>query len=129
MIGAKPAKKPKAFARWRYSVRWALPHLPCPGPRELAAAEVEAGDPCPPEVEAFWKAGAGYAVSIDFQAPAVVRSWSAEAKARVRRGNLEKRLQRRAPLFAAELFAREIESRPGYYQGEDFKTNLPESTQ
>ena len=52
MIGAKPSKKPRALARWRYSVRWALPHLPGPGPRELAAAEVDAGAPCPPEVEA-----------------------------------------------------------------------------
>ncbi len=128
MIGAKPSKKPRALARWRYSVRWALPHLPCPGPRELAAAEVDAGAPCPREVEALWKPGAGYCISIDFQAPAVARRWSTEAKARVRRKNLEKRLQRRAPLFAAELFAREIESRPGYYEGEDFKTNLSGTT-
>ena len=128
MIGAKPSKKPQALARWRYSVRWALPHLPCPGPRELAAAEVDAGAPCPPEVEAFWKPGAGYCVSLDFQ-PAELRRWSTEAKARVRKRNLEKRLQRRVPLFAAELYAREINSRPGYYQGEDFKTKLTESTQ
>ena len=59
MIGAKPSKKPRALARWRYSVRWALPHLPCPGPRELAAAEVDAGAPCPREVEALWKPDAG----------------------------------------------------------------------
>lgn len=114
MIGAKPSKKRKAFARWRYSVRWALPHLPCPAPRELAAAEVDAGAACPPEVEAFWKPGAGYAVSLEFGAPAVIRRWSAEANASMRRRNLEKRLQRNAPLFAAELFAREIDNRPGY---------------
>lgn len=129
MIGAKPSKKPQALARWRYSVRWALPHLPCPGPRELAAAEVDAGAACPPEVEAFWKPGAGYAVSIDFQAPAVIRRWSKEAKGRARRKRLETRLMRRAPLFAAELIARELESRPGYYQGEDFKTNLSGTNQ
>ncbi len=51
---------------WRYSLRWGLPHRPCPGPHELAAAEVPAGQQCPPEVANLWRPGTGYVVCIDF---------------------------------------------------------------
>lgn len=104
--------------KWRYSLRWALPHQPCPGLAELVSAEVEPGQPCPQAVAALWKPGTGYAVCLDFQQPDTMRRWSQEARARVRRNNLAKRLRKQAPLFADELMAREIESRPGYYAGE-----------
>ena len=104
---------------WRYSLRWGLPHRPCPGPFEQAAAEVLPGAPCPAEVEALWKPGAGYVVSVDFQHPdATSRRWSKEAKAHVRQRNLAGRLQRDVPLFAYELFSRETAQRPAYYAGE-----------
>lgn len=106
--------------RWRYSLRWGLPHRPCPGAFELATAEVLPGKPCPPEVAALWKPGAGYVVCLDVQQPdAVVRRWSKEAKARVRRRSLAARLQRTVPLFAEELFARETAQRSAYYAGEN----------
>lgn len=107
------------MAIWRYSLRWGLPHRPCPGTHELAAAEVPAGWPCPPEIEALWKPGSGYVVSIDFgHSASGVRRWSNEAKSRARLRNLAERLQRQAPLFADEFFARETAQRPGYYAGE-----------
>ncbi|MCW0137720.1 hypothetical protein OIU92_31205 [Escherichia coli] len=43
--------------------------------------------------------------------------WSEERKAAVRRRNLEKRINRHAPLFADELIARELAERPDYFQG------------
>ncbi|HEN9586315.1 hypothetical protein [Escherichia coli] len=46
-----------------------------------------------------------------------VRRWSEERKAAVRRRNLEKRINRHAPLFADELIARELAERPDYFQG------------
>ncbi|MFU2883567.1 theronine dehydrogenase [Pseudomonas aeruginosa] len=69
---------------WRYSLRWSLPHKPCPGPLELAAAEVPAGDQCPPVVADLWKPGTGYAVCVDFPQPAEIRRWSDERKAQAR---------------------------------------------
>lgn len=105
---------------WRYSLRWGLPHQPCPGDFEIASAEVAPGEPCPAAVSDLWKAGTGYVVTVDFQqADIPVRRWGKEAKAKVRRGNLAKRLQRHAPLFADELFVREIERRPAYFAGEN----------
>ncbi len=105
---------------WRYSLRWGIRHRPCPGAFELAAAVVPAGAACPPEVEAPWRPGAGYFVTIDFEPPAgAARRWSNAAKARVRQRNLAARLQCQAPLFAAELFARETARRPCYYAGEN----------
>lgn len=114
------ARRPlPAGLMWRYSLRWGLPHTPCPGAFELAAAEVPPCDPCPAAVEALWKPGAGYVISIDFQQPeGAMRRWSKEAKARVRQRNLAARLQRQVPLFADELFSRETARRPAYYAGE-----------
>ncbi|EHC86922.1 hypothetical protein LTSERUB_3305 [Salmonella enterica subsp. enterica serovar Rubislaw str. A4-653] len=36
--------------KWRYSLRWKLPHRPCPGPHELVSEVVEAGQPAVSEV-------------------------------------------------------------------------------
>ncbi|MCZ8817024.1 hypothetical protein OM358_21115 [Escherichia albertii] len=58
-----------------------------------------------------------YAVCLDFISDRPVRRWSEERKAAVRRRNLEKRINRHAPLFADELIARELAERPDYFQG------------
>lgn len=106
---------------WRYSIRWGLPHIPCPGSDVLGSAEVAPGQPCPAELESLWKPGAGYVVALDFQLPdAPMRRWSKEAKGRVRRNNLAKRLQRQVPLFADELYERETTKRPAYFAGENY---------
>lgn len=102
---------------WRYSVRWGLPHKPCPGAFELAAAEVPAGSPCPEAVRAHWKPGTGYAVCLDFPQAAPVRRWSEDRKAAARKRNLTRRVERAAPLFADELIARELAARPDYFAG------------
>nr|NZD11290.1 hypothetical protein [Escherichia coli] len=54
---------------------------------------------------------------LDFISDRPVRRWSEERKAAVRRRNLEKRINRHAPLFADELIARELAERPDYFQG------------
>lgn len=116
------AKKAPALL-WRYSVRWGLPHLPCPGPVELAAVEVPAGtrwENCPPEIRAHWKPGTGYAVSLDFPPAGPVRRWSDARRADVRRRNLAKRIERDAPLFADELIQRELSASPEYFSGKRF---------
>lgn len=64
-----------------------------------------------------WVAGAGYAVCVDFPDERQVRRWSDERKAAARRRNLERRVNRMAPLLAEELIARELERRPDYFRG------------
>lgn len=103
--------------KWRYSLRWKLPHRPCPGPHELVSEVVEAGQPAPESVMARWVAGAGYAVCVDFLDERQIRRWSDERKAAARRRNLARRVNRIAPLFADELIERELETRPEYFRG------------
>lgn len=95
--------KQKPAPLWRYSLRWSLPHRPCPGPLELAVAEVLAGARCPPEVSALWRPGTGYAVCLDFPQAQAVRRWSDEQRVAVRKRNLVRRVERAAPLFADEF--------------------------
>lgn len=114
MDGAE--QTPGGGVKWRYSLRWKLPY-PCPGEHELVSEVVEAGQPAPASVMSRWVAGAGYAVCLDFISDRPVRRWSEERKAAVRRRNLEKRINRHAPLFADELIARELAERQDYFQG------------
>ncbi|MDS0912248.1 theronine dehydrogenase [Escherichia coli] len=107
--------------KWRYSLRWILPRTPCPGPQELASEVVEAGKPAPESVLSRWVPGAGYAVCVDFLDERQVKRWSDERKAAVRRRNLERRVNRIAPLFADELIARELETRPDYFRGKSVR--------
>lgn len=51
-------------------------------------------------------------------------AWSKEAKARVRRGNLRRRLEKSIPLFAAIAYDDELARRPDYFAGEDLAMPL-----
>lgn len=103
--------------KWRYSLRWRLPRTPCPGPQELVSEVVAAGKHAPESVMARWVAGAGYAVCVDFLNERQIRRWSDERKAAARRRNLERRVNRIAPLFADELIEREMDKRLEYFCG------------
>ncbi|EOW6429977.1 theronine dehydrogenase [Cronobacter sakazakii] len=102
---------------WLYSLRWSLPYIPCPGERELGQVTVQAGECCPASLLAQWVPGSGYAIFIDFMTLKPARSWSDERKAATRRRNLERRINRVAPLFAEELTERELAARPDYFTG------------
>ncbi|VGP72292.1 hypothetical protein SB00612_04644 [Klebsiella pneumoniae] len=80
--------------KWRYSLRWKLPHRPCPGPQELISVVVEAGQAAPEEVMSRWVAGSGYAVCVDFLGQKQIQRWSDERKAAVRRRNMQARINR-----------------------------------
>ncbi|EBP2552201.1 theronine dehydrogenase [Salmonella enterica] len=103
--------------KWRYSLRLRLPRTPCPGPQELASEVVDAGKPAPESVLSRWVPGAGYAVCVDFLDERQVKRWSDERKAAARRRNLERRVNRIAPLFADEFIEWELETRPEYFRG------------
>ncbi len=61
------------------------------------------------------KPGDGWARRIGVTRTTPPRTWTPEAKGRVRRANLRKRLDARIPLFAQELFDAELAARPGYF--------------
>ena len=103
---------------WRYSLRWSLPHVPCPGDSVLVVREVPAGTPCPDEVSRLWRPGKGYAITIDFLTNRPIRRWSKEAKAKVRRNNLKRRLNRKVSLFAKMFEEAKLNHRPSYFNGQ-----------
>lgn len=107
--------------QWRYSLRWGNPYTQPPGAAVLAEALVPAGAACPPEVQALWRPGAGYAICIDFDdlpyELMLARKWSPERKGKVRVKRLENRIAKAFPLFADELIQRELAARPDYYRG------------
>ncbi|QIP94480.1 theronine dehydrogenase (plasmid) [Serratia fonticola] len=102
---------------WRYSLRWAYPHLPCPGEEVLVFEDVPAGERAPASVMVLFVPGGGYMVSLDFLDDKPIRRWSPERKAQARQRNLERRVMKAAPLFADELIARELTNRPDYFKG------------
>jgi hypothetical protein len=74
----------------RYSLAWRNPHTQPPGPRVLHAVLVTRGEKCPQEILDLWSPGCGYAVTWELVTQRPIRRWSKEARARVRRRNLER---------------------------------------
>jgi hypothetical protein len=60
--------------------------------------------------------GAGWAIKVGVSRPPASR-WSDEAKSRVRRANLRRRLDNAVPLFAELFYTEELERRPDYFAG------------
>ena len=104
------------MARW--SLSWGNPHTNPPGPRVLASALVERGQPCPPEVKAQWSPGCGYVIGWQLVTQRPIRRWSPEAKAAARLRNLRQRIERKFPLFAEGFIAAELARRPDYFSAE-----------
>ncbi|WP_160476817.1 theronine dehydrogenase [Cereibacter sphaeroides] len=72
----------------------------------------------PEEIERIWKPGTGYVVCVEpLAASREPVRWSTEAKARVRRRNLMRRLQHRVPLFAHQFYEAELSNRRNYFSG------------
>lgn len=106
------------MAKFRFSLTWGNRHVPCPGPEVLLTVETDSSS-APAELLEVWKPGTGYVVRcqpLEHRAP---RRWSREAKARVRRLNLQRRLERKVPLFADLFYAQQLAANPAYYAAED----------
>jgi hypothetical protein len=107
---------------WILSLEWHNPYTEPPDgqPRILGAVYLRtdhqgAGAPRPPEsLLAHSRPGSGYFLSY-----AEIREepvpWTMERKFKYRRGRLMARLQKKAPMFAAQLYAEEIAKRPDYF--------------
>jgi len=73
--------------------------------------------PTEESVAHLWRPGD---VIIAWTAPhKPVKRWSQATTAKVRKQRLMKRLQRKFPLFAAQLYEAEIAARPDYYAAQD----------
>ena len=111
----------------RYSVAWRNPYTQPPegGPRVIAAMLVPRGQPAPEELQQLLREkglGSGWCLCWELITQKPVRRWSQEARARVRKLNLRRRIEKRFPLFAEDFIAAEIASRPSYYEGSnDFR--------
>lgn len=69
----------------------------------------------PQDVEHLWEPGV---VAICWtEAPSPVRRLSQDGLARVRRARLRRRLEKKCPLFADQLFDQELAARPDYFAG------------
>lgn len=88
-------------------------------PRVLKAVLCEKSHPVPQEINNLWLEmgpGSGWSVGWEMIEQRPIRRWSQAAKARVRKSNLRKRLQKKFPLLAEEFIAAELAARPEYYE-------------
>ncbi|GAA5533825.1 hypothetical protein [Deinococcus aluminii] len=87
----------------------------------VEAAPGQGGPPTPPEILARWQElggpGGRWVVCSQFVEPPPERR-SQEHRARQRLGNLQRRMEKKAPLFAEQLVTDQLARRPGYFAGE-----------
>lgn len=109
---------------WRCRLFWGNPYTTPPDgqPRIAKAVLCEhTKRPYPPEIAKLlalpeYRPGSGWTVGYECIEQRPIRRWSQAAKARVRKGNLRKRIEKKFPLFAEDFIAAEIASRPNYYE-------------
>ena len=103
----------------RYTLAWRRPDAPPPGPRVLKAILVPRGAPVPEEIMEIFVPGSGYSIGWELVTQKPIRRWSREAKARARVRNLQRRMEKRFPLFAEMFTQAELAHRPNYYAASD----------
>lgn len=114
----------KTPPRYTFQVRWSNPYKPRAEGQPLVLLEItrdgSSGD-VPPEIAALAMTP-GYCIAVGPAFDRPRRQMSQEQKFRMRRRNLERRLNRKLPLFAADLVAADIAARPEYFGGTDGQT-------
>ncbi|TAL08423.1 MAG: hypothetical protein EPO02_13150 [Nitrospirae bacterium] len=112
---------------WIFEIHWGSPYTNPPDgmPRVLmSVTRVQAGgNPVPDEIEAAYAKlgfGKGWCLSVGCD-PTPIRKLSPEAKGKLRRKSLERRVRAKAPLFAESLIQIELNSNPTYYGGADYR--------
>ena len=110
------------MSKWRCTLAWRRgPGSPPPDgmPRVLAAVLCDRPHPVPVEIDNLWREmgpGSGWSVGWEMIEQRPIRRWSAEAKAKVRKSNLRRRIEKKFPLFAEQFIAAELSARPDYYE-------------
>lgn len=108
-------------AKWRCTLAWRMGPKPPPEgmPRVLKAVLCDTAHPVPGEIHAAWLEmgpGSGWSIGWEMIEQRPVKRWSPAAKAKVRQGNLRKRIEKKFPLFADQFIAAELAARPDYYE-------------
>lgn len=70
-----------------------------------------------PVIDALWFPGSGYEVAVSPLSSSEPRQLSDEAKQSIRRKSLKRRLEKDAPLFAADLYSSAVADKPEYFGG------------
>lgn len=98
-----------------YALQWANPYTEPTDGRPRVLAEVSTTTRvCPAALQALWRPGSGYVITIR-HIPKPVRERAPEAKAADRQRRLRRRMEKRYPLFAEEFTAQKIAAVPTYY--------------
>ncbi|ANT39901.1 hypothetical protein [Rhodovulum sp. P5] len=114
-------------AKWRCRLFWGNPYTVPPHnmPRILKAVICDHPRTIPHEIEQMiapgteCAPGSGWTIGWECIEQRPIRRWSVEAKARVRRLRLRRRLEKKFPLFAEDFIAAELSRRPQYFAGQD----------
>jgi hypothetical protein len=113
--------KVKVKRVWILELAWHSPYTSPPDgkPRVIFSCTVDRPHPLPAEIlEAYEASNArGYCISIRSTEVGPVRRLSDEAKGKIRRRNLERRVAAKAPLFAEQIIQHEFTTRPDYFAG------------
>jgi len=80
----------------------------------IAEAPALAGNEIPAEIRQLWRPGE---VAMCFSDARPLKKLSKESLASFRRKRLKTRLDKKFPLFADQLFNRELEQRPDHFAG------------
>ena len=110
------------MSKWRCTLAWRSGSTP---PRHgmsriLKAVICDNPHPVPKEIEDAWRdigPGSGWSIGWELIEQRAVKRWSPEAKARVRKSNLRRRIEKKFPLFADMFIAAAIVERLDYYEG------------
>lgn len=108
---------------WQCRLFWGNPYTAPPDgqPRIVKAVLCHGTSTIPAEIAEImtdpeYAPGTGWTIGYQFIDQRPVRRWSREAKARVRKQNLRRRMEKKFPLFAADFIAAELAARPDYYE-------------
>lgn len=111
---------------WTWQIKWGNPYTQPPDgmPRVLMSiTRIQLGaNPVPIEIEQEHERigfGKGWVMSVG--CTPVVRRLSDEARGKIRRGNLKRAAQTKAPLFAEQIITEAQAKNPDYYQGKEYR--------
>jgi hypothetical protein len=106
-----------------WSAQWGNPYTSPPHgePRQRLSVTVSGSTrDIPPAILAAAPPGSGWCVAVRVHSGRPRRRMSQAGRAKVRRRNLERRVTRQAPLFAAQIIAAELAARPDYFAGAEY---------
>jgi len=118
-MAQNPGRKKQRVVIW--TLRWGNPYTRPPEwqPAVLGLQITSRTSEQPAALYSLKKLGDGYAMYCEVHdASARARNLPEATKKKIRRRNLARRIETQAPLFKAELFAREVAAKSGYFGSE-----------